>query len=192
MMIKSRKQCVILYFWGFSVLCSVIIHFILICVDLSSIRITDTFIHTETFFGWVPLILLFGYWFFRILFDRHDSGRQILFYLLTLLISAYSALFISGWIAPTLSAGFWISEIVGCVIVILFWTLSKLDAPKKIRFIIFTITGISYSLVYSFCIHTMDSASSFWPITILYGIIAAVLIGNDLYSSCWPLPRVRA
>ncbi len=76
-MINSRRQCLILYGLGFATLFASLTHFILICVDLSDSRITDSFIHIETFFGWMPPVFLFGYWFFRILFDKQCSGKQI-------------------------------------------------------------------------------------------------------------------
>lgn len=107
-------------------------------------------------------------------------------------MSAYSALFISGRIGVPPSAALWIIEAVGCVTVVLCWALPKLDTPKKIRFTISAVIGISYSLVYSLCIYLVDSAIAFWPMTILYFIVFTALIGSDLYSPCWPLSRVKS
>ncbi len=191
-MINSRQHCLILYGLGFSTLLFSLVHFIFICIDLSDVRITDAFIHMETFFGWMVPVFLFGYWFFRLLFDRHRSGRHIIFYVLSLLMAAYSALFISGRIVNPPSAGLWIVWAVGCAMVIVCWILSKMDTAEKIRITISVIIGISYSLLYALSVYLLDSVIAFWPMTILYFIVIAALIGIDLHAVCWPLPRAQS
>lgn len=184
---KDKAKSFILYFVGIGAIFSVLIHFILICIDLADFPISNTFSYSEIFLGWIPLAFLLGFWLFRILFDRKHTGKQIFFWLLTLVIVVYSALFIPKATGGDKGIILWIIECVGSIAVFLCWSLCKLPLPQKIRYVATAITGISYSLIYSLCVNSLNSVIVFWPMAILYFIVFTILIVNDLYC-CWLIP----